>query len=114
MENFCYLVSTITKNEETTADVMNKINRAHQAFGALNATWRPSHLSLSTKMYIFITNTISILSCGYEIWQSTVIIKFFVFVNSCLRTIFSHNTNLMARTDRKLVSQDIKERKWRP
>ena len=79
----------MTTNSDCELEVNTRISKAKQAFALLRPIWRTRSLSLHTKIRIFKSNVLSVLSYGSECWKTTNTIerKLEVFQNQCLRRI---------------------------
>ena len=120
VDNFCYLGSTISKDGDCRHDIDRRIILARLAFKSLNNLWRQTNISIKTKLRIFTTNVLSVLSYGAETWKSNKSIekRLNTFQNHCLRNILKikcseHVTNeeLLKRAKTKPLSSIIKRRR---
>lgn len=121
VESFCYLGSIIDKSGGSSADILNRIIKATQAFGALDRIWRSSNISVRTKIKLFNSNVKSTLLYGCETWNLTCQEAQTIqsFVNRCLRRILKifwpntiSNDELWFKTRQPMIVQTIKLRKY--
>lgn len=72
VDDFTYLGSTISKNNATSKDISNRLQKANISFHQLNKTWKSRNISLKTKIMIYNSNVLSILLYGAECWRTTL------------------------------------------
>lgn len=122
VKEFIYLGSVIAVDGGTEEDVRRRIILANVAFGSLNNVWYSKRLELKLKLKIFRSNVMSVLLYGSETWRvlQSLTSKLQVFANKCLRKICGifypdkiTNEDLYKRTNQKLVTEIIRQRKWR-
>lgn len=69
INKFCYLGSTVSNNLTLDADIDIRIGKAATMFRRLRSrVWCNKHLTVRTKMRVYQTCVLSILSYGAEIW----------------------------------------------
>nr|VZH96378.1 unnamed protein product [Spirometra erinaceieuropaei] len=69
VENFPYLVSTLSRNTKIEDEVSNRISKASQAFGRLQSSlWNRHGLQLSTKLKMYKAVILPTLLYGAETW----------------------------------------------
>lgn len=121
VDNFCYLGSIISKSGGADADVVNRTQKARQAFCMLNRLWSAPNISRNLKIKIFKTNVLSVLLYGCETWKVTnsIIQKVQVFINKCLKRILKiywpntiRNEHLWSETGFERMELMIRRRKW--
>ena len=66
-----YLGSKVSTNGDIGKDVQARLVKANQAFGSLNAVWKPKQLRVKTKIRIFKSNVLNVLLYGSECWKIT-------------------------------------------
>ena len=119
---FTYLGSKVTKEGGACDDIKSRLQKARNAFLALNEVWKSSIYSLKTKVKIFNSNVKSVLMHGSECWRITMadIKKCEAFQNRCLRRILRiywpneiSNQQLRERTNTQTIEESIKIRRWR-
>ena len=72
VDKFCYLGKILTRNCKDDADVVNRICKAGNAFGALrNCVLANSHISLAVKRSVYEGLVLPILLYGSETWCLT-------------------------------------------
>lgn len=122
VEEFCYLGAIITKTRGTDADIQNRINKARNAYFALNKIWWSNSMSTNLKLRIFDACVVSILLYGCETWGKHQNLKRLeTFVNKCLRRILrifwprliSNIELLRLANNREPLSKMVTRRKWR-
>lgn len=122
VESYCYLGSIISRDGGAGMCVANRIKKARQAFGMLNALWNSNRISRKLKLRFFRSNVLSVLLYGSETWKTTSSItqSLQVFVNKCLRRILRvrwpeviSNEELLRTTRSEPVELVIRRRKWR-
>ena len=122
VQDFSYLGSTVSTQGRTDQDLRIRIGKAARVFNTLRRIWRPTKLSLNTKLCIDNSNVKSVLLYGYETWRvlKSSMAKIQVFVNRCLRQILGvrwydrlRNEELWRGTAQEPIVQQIKKRKWR-
>jgi hypothetical protein len=74
---------------DVTSEIKTRIALAYNAFKQLTNVLRSKALSNKTKLSLFNSCILPVLTYGYESWKSTKLIeeKLNVFENKCLRTI---------------------------
>nr|VZI06720.1 unnamed protein product [Spirometra erinaceieuropaei] len=69
VENFPYLVSTLSRTTKIDDEVANRISKANQAFGRLQSTvWNRHGLQLNTKLKMYKAVILPTLLYGAETW----------------------------------------------
>ena len=103
---FTYLGSKVTKEGGACDDMKSRLQKARNAFFALNQVWKSTIYSLKTKVKIFNSNVKSVLMYGSECWRITMgdIKKCEAFQNRCLRRI------LWIYWPNKISSQQLRDR----
>ena len=106
---------------DSTPEISTRIALASGAFNKLSNIWKSKTLSKHTKLKIFNSCVIPVLTYGCESWKSTVALdkKLDNFENKCLRRIlnlhwtdFRTNTQLRQETRQDTVSNFIRKRRW--
>ncbi|BFY97740.1 hypothetical protein BsWGS_00780 [Bradybaena similaris] len=122
VQNFTYLGSRMTQDGDTTREIMTRIALASSAFNKLTNIWRSKPISNQTKLRLFNSCIIPVLTYGCESWKSnkTLENKLNAFENKCLRRItntswrdFKTNKTLREETKQELVSTFIRRRRWK-
>ena len=82
-----YLGSKVSTNGDIGKDVQARLVKANQAFGSLNAVWKPKQLRVKIKIRIFKSNVLNVLLYGSECWKITneICKKLDKFQTKCLR-----------------------------
>ena len=71
VDSLCYLGSFVDSTSRSSFDTNSRITAASKAFGALQQpVFRNTHLSVSTKRYIFFALVLSVLLYGAKCWGS--------------------------------------------
>lgn len=121
-ETFTYLGGIVTTEGGCDQDINSRLGKAKQQFRRLKKIWNTSKLSLRTKVRLFNSLVISVLTYGSETWKTTEKDKkkLDTFQNRCLRQILRvrwpdkiSNKELHRRTNTRNISSVIIERKWR-
>ena len=119
--SFTYLGSKITASGDTSPEIATRIALASSAFNKLANIWKSGSLSNHTKLKIFNSCVIPVLTYGCESWKSSVTIdkKLVAFENKCLRkllnvrwTDFRSNASIRQETKQKYVSDFVRMRRW--
>jgi len=122
VDSFCYLGSIVEAGGGTEADIKARINKGRVAFSMLRRIWNSGSLSLKTKLKLFKSNVLSVLTYGSETWSLTKILenKIQTFVNTCLRQIKKifwprtiSNEDLWKSCGISKIGALIQARKWR-
>jgi hypothetical protein len=121
VSNFSYLGSKITADGDTNAEIMTRIVLASNAFNKLSNIWKSKTLTKHTKIRLFNSCVISVLTYGCESWKSTITMekKLVAFENKCLRKItntnwkdYKSNEALREETKQEYVTNAIRKRRW--
>ena len=121
-EQFTYLGSNFDCTGNVKKEIMIRIGKATSAFKSLNKIWNCKLYSIKTKLRIFNSNVVSILTYASESWKMTKDIesKLNAFENRCLRKIMNIKWNEFRRSDeirdmsgQPLVTTVIRKRRWR-
>lgn len=121
-ETFCYLGSIVTQQGGAESDILNRIQKARQAFANLSKFWLSANISKKTKIRVFNSNIKSVLLYACETWLVTEKLTHSLqtFVNKCLRRIIGirwpdtiSNRQLWELTGQKEIKLEIRARKWR-
>nr|VZH91277.1 unnamed protein product [Spirometra erinaceieuropaei] len=94
VENFPYLVSTLSRNTKIDDEIAHRISKASQTFGRLKSTvWNRHGLQLSTKLKMYKAVILPTLLYGAETWTvySKQARRLNHFHLSCLRRILRLN-----------------------
>ena len=67
--DFTYLRSKVTRKGGACDDIKSRLQKARNAFLALNQVWKSSIYSVMTKVKIFNSNVKSVLIYGSECWR---------------------------------------------
>jgi hypothetical protein len=104
------------------SEIKTRIALASNTFKQLTNVRRSKQLSNKTKLSLFNSCRLPVLTYGCESWKSTKLIeeKLNAFENKCLRKItnthwkeFKSNRTLREETKQELVSTFIKRRRWK-
>ena len=89
VEEFVYLVTTLTREVGGTEDIKKRLSKAQGAFFNLKKTWNTRSIGLNTKIKLFKTLVRPVLLYGCEAWKLTASEekKLDGFQFSCLRRI---------------------------
>ena len=118
---FTYLGSKVTREGGACDDIKSGLQKARNAFLALNQVWKSSIYSVKTKMTIFNSNVKSVLMYRSECWRITMgdIRKCEAFQDRCLRRILRiywpnkiSNQQLRERTNTQTIEESIKIMRW--
>ena len=122
VEHFTYLGSKVSNNGDTMKEINSRIAIAASAFTKLTNIWQSQDLSICTKVKLFRSCVIPVLTYGCESWKSTKKIdkKLDSFENKCLRKLlkvkwsdFVSNNTVRDRTHQQPVSNIIRKRRWK-
>ena len=108
VDEFCYLGSIITRDCSDDRDVLERIKKASNAFGALRKIiFANRNVAISTKKYVYESLILPILLYGTEAWSLTEKLyhKLRVFHHSCLR-VMNRITRLQTWENR-ISNQDL-------
>ena len=102
VETFTYLGATVTTNGGTEKEMKLRIGKARSAYYRLNKVWRSTLYRRKTKLRIFQSNVLSILTYGCETWKMTETDehRLDVFFHKSLRKIFQIYWPRIAKLDR--------------
>jgi hypothetical protein len=121
-DQFTYLGSNFDCQGDTKKEIMIRIGKATSTFKSLSKIWNSKLYSLKTKLRIFNSNVISILTYASESWRTTKDMerKLNAFENKCLRKIlnikwdeFKTSEEIRELSGQEPVSNDIRLRRWR-
>jgi hypothetical protein len=121
VDQFTYLGGCVEKDGDITKEVNVRVGKAAAAFKNLSKIWSSRIISSRTKLRLFNSNVISVLTYAAESWRSTKAVerKLDSFENKCLRKIMSIKWNEFKTTEeiremsRQIpVSRVIKRRRW--
>ncbi|VDM00234.1 unnamed protein product [Schistocephalus solidus] len=90
VENYAYLGNTMSRNTRINYEVAQRISKASQAYGQLQASmWNRHAIHLNTKLKIYKTVVLTTVLYGAETWTvfSNQARKLYHFHPSCLRII---------------------------
>ena len=121
-KHFTYLGRKVSNNGDTMKEINSHIAIAASAFTKLTNIWQSQDLSICTKVKLFRSCVIPVLTYGCESWKSTKKIdkKLDSFENKCLRKLlkvkwsdFVSNNTVRDRTHQQPVSNIIRKRRWK-
>ena len=122
VDTFTYLGGVVTSKGGCDEDISNRLCKAKAQFRRLRKVWSSSNFSIRTKIKLFNSLVISVLTYGSKTWKTTEgdKKKLDSFQNRCLRQLLRvrwpdkiSNEELHRRTRTTKVSEAIKERKWK-
>ena len=122
IDKFKYLGSIISKTADCLVDVHQRLKNAWIAFVKLKMIWKSKIISLKTKLKIYDSNVLAVLTYGSETWKTnkTIQRKLKSFQTKCLRRIllikwneFITNNEVLERAGIEDVNTTIKRRRWR-
>ena len=122
VETFTYLGGIVTSAGGCDEDITNRLGKAKGQFRRLKNIWSSSKLSILTKVRLFNSLVMSVLTYGSETWKTTERDKkkLDTFQNRCLRQIIRirwpdkiANEELHRKTRSSKISETIAHRKWR-
>ena len=122
VDTFTYLGGVVTSKGGCDEDISNRLCKAKTQFRRLRKIWSSSNFSIRTKIKLFNSLVMSVLTYGSETWKTTEgdKKKLDTFQNRCLRQLLRvrwpdkiSNEELHRRTRTTKVSEAIKERKWK-
>ena len=89
VENFVYLGSLLTPNNDIKSEIDRRISAATRAFYALNSLFKSRLLSRKTKLRLLSTVVLPVLTYGAETWSLTETLqqRLISFENGLLKTI---------------------------
>ena len=108
VQDFTYLGSMITTDEEVGKDVTSRISKASRAFGCLQrSVFQNRHLSTDTKRTVYRAAVLSVLLYGAETWavKANSLRHLSGFHNRCIRSIMGV-TRLRQWRERERITQD--------
>ena len=120
--DFTYLGSKLTRERGACDDIKSRLQKARNAFLAMNQVWKSSIYGVKIKVKIFNNNVKSVLMYGSECWRITMgdTRKCEAFQNRRLRRILRiywpnkiSNQKLRKRTNSHKTDASIKIRRWR-
>ena len=109
VSHFTYLGTTISSDGTIDRDLTNRINKASGAFNQLGNIWKNRNIYKSTKIRIYKSAVITILTYGCETWNTTKnqLKRFEVFHQRCLRRILKIKWFHHVRNDHVLKEANI-------
>ena len=122
VDTFTYLGGVVTSKGGCDEDISNRLCKAKAQFRRLRKIWSSSSFSIQTKVKLFNSLVMSVLTYGSETWKTTERDKkkLDTFQNRCLRQLLRvrwpekiSNEELHRRTRTIKVSETIKQRKWK-
>ena len=122
VDTFTYLGGVVTSKGGCDEDISNRLCKAKAQFRRLRKIWSSSSFSVQTKVKLFNSLVMSVLTYGSETWKTTERDKkkLDTFQNRCLRQLLRvrwpekiSNEELHHRTRTTKVSEAIKQRKWK-
>ena len=122
VNTFTYLGGIVTSTGGCDEDINNRLGKAKVQFRRLKKIWSSSKFSIQTKVKLFNSLVVSVLTYGSETWKTTERDKkkLDTFQNRCLRQILRvrwpekiSNEELRRKTKTSKISDIIAHRKWR-
>ncbi|KAK3084362.1 hypothetical protein FSP39_012217 [Pinctada imbricata] len=122
VETFIYLGGVVTSKGGCDEDISNRLCKAKTQFRRLRKIWSSSCFSVQTKIKLFNSLAMSVLTYGSETWKTTERDKkkLDTFQNRCLRQLLRvrwpdkiSKEELHRRTRTTNVSETVKHRKWK-
>ena len=122
VDHFTYLGGCVERDGDIKREVSIRIAKAAAAFKSLNNVWSSKIVSLKTKLRLFNSNVLSVLTYAAESWKSSKATdrRIDSFENKCLRKIMSIKWDEFRTTEevRELsgqtpVSKTIRKRRWK-
>ena len=110
VDNFVYLGSNITWNNDSTEDIKRRIRLATGAYGALKTIWKDKNIRLETKLQLLNTCVFSVLLYAAETWALTKVDEKIIatFENRCYRWLLGINWK------EHTTNEEVHERVGRP
>ena len=122
VDHFTYLGSCIDREGNTRKEVNSRIAKAAAAFRGLNKIWTSKVISMKTKLRLYNSNVLSVLTYGAESWRMTKETerRLDSFENKCLRKImgikwteFKTTEEVRKTSEQEMVSKVIRKRRWK-
>ena len=122
VKTFTYLGGIVTTEGGCDQDINSRLGKAKQQFRRLKKIWNTSKFSVQTKLRLFNSLIVSVLTYGSETWKTTERDKkkLDTFQNRCLRNILRvrwpekiSNEELHVRARAKNISTIVMSRKWK-
>ena len=106
VDSFTYLGGIVTKKGGCDEDIRSRLSKARAQFNRLRKIWNSSVFSIKTKVRLFNTLVISVLTYGCETWKMNEgdKKKLDTFQNTCLRKI------MRIRWPRKITNKELHEK----
>ena len=121
VNTFTYLGGVVTSTGGCDEDITNRLGKAKAQFGRLRKIWNSSKFSIQTKVKLYNSLVLSVLTYGSETWKTTEHDKkkLDTFQNRCLRQMLRirwpekiSNEELLRKTRTSKVSDKVANRKW--
>jgi hypothetical protein len=105
----------VTSKGGCDEDIENRLCKAKTQFRRLKKIWSSPCFSTQTKIRLFNSLVISVLTYGSETWKTTEgdKRKLDTFQNRCLRQLLISNEELHRRARTTKLSETVKGRKWK-
>ena len=110
VDNFVYLGSQLTPNDNIKCEVERRISSATRAFYALNKLFRTRMLSRRSKLRVLSTVVLPVLTFGAEAWSLTATLeqKLLRFENGLLKTICGPIYDVELSTWRRRYTREVR------
>ena len=121
VDQFTYLGGIVSKKGGCDEDIRSRLGKARAQFNRMHRIWNSPIFSIKTKVRLFNTKLISVLSYGCDTWKMNEgdKRKLDSFQNNCLRKIMRirwprriSNVDLHQRTGVDKMSEVIMRRRW--
>ena len=121
VNTFTYLGGVVTSTGGCDEDITNRLGKAKAQFRRLRKIWSSSKFSIQTKVKLYNSLVLSVLTYGSETWKTTEHDKkkLDTFQNRCLRQMLRirwpekiSNEELLRKTRTSKVSDKVANRKW--